>query len=577
MINFVNLRYQNFLSTGNAFTELKLNAAPTTLVWGQNGAGKSTMIEAICFALFGKPYRNILKSQIPNSINGKNCVVEVEFVVGSIAYMVRRGIKPNVFEIYADGELLNQDAAVKDYQKFLEESILKLNYKSFTQIVVLGSASFTPFMQLTAAARRELIEDVLDIGIFSTMNQILKGRMTDVKTRIDDIETELRHGKSTLELKKNHLDSLVKDRAERIDELRHRAESLGDENKALAAEARKLVRKRDARRTKIEKMPELMERQYTLREHIVMLNGRIESLRESIHFYECNDSCPTCKQSIHTDFKKDELAQKENDISQYETRIKEAETRLKTGAELVAKMSSIEKEIKELDIRLAEITTATRSNTAQIDLVLTEIQSIDRRAGDVDAEKESILQTARKMREMATERTDLTVTRKCLEVAGMMLKDSGVKTRIIQKYLEPINKMVNKYLAAMDFFVSFELDAQFKETIRSRHRDNFSYDSFSEGEKQRIDLALLFTWREIAKMKNSAATNLLVLDEVFDSSLDDDGSEHVMNLLDVLKEGSHIWVISHRVGNLQDKFDNVVKFSKTNNYSVIEPSTDLAA
>ena len=554
MILFENVKWKNFLSTGNQFTSVQLNRSKTTLIIGENGSGKSTILDALCFALFNKPFRIIKKGQLVNSINQKNCEVEVNFTVGKSRFKVVRGMKPTRFEIYRNNDLFNQDAAARDYQKFLEQQILKLNYKSFTQIVVLGSASFTPFMQLSGNARREIIEDLLDIKVFSTMNEVLKDKVSDSKIKINNFENDLELVKSKAEVQKNYIKKLQEDKKKKTDQLEKDIE----ENvllaecleKVILLEKRK-IKDKDIVETKLTKVRTLREKLY----------NKKDKCAKEIKFYQDNDKCPTCDQKLNEQTKDQHIKKNENKIKEYRDALDE----------LIIQQRPLQTRFDEI-IESEELINNTYHEIHALESVVRRLRSEvkDDAIDDVDIEKERVkLKDLGKEGVSVTEKRDDEIDEKYyLDIASILLKDTGIKTKIIRQYLPVMNRIINKYLQAMDFFVSFEMDESFVESIKSRHRDDFSYASFSEGEKQRIDLALMMAWRTIAKMKNSTNTNLLILDEVFDSSLDTSGTELLHQILGTLDNNSNTFVISHRDA-LFDKFRSVIKFEKQNNYSRI--------
>ena len=568
MIIFRTIKWKNLLSTGNYWTELNLNNQQNTLIVGENGSGKSTLLDALCFVLFGKAFRNINKPNLLNSINQKDCVVELTLDTNNKSYKVIRGIKPNVFEIYCDGELLNQDAATRDYQEVLEKSILKLNYKSFTQIVILGSASFTPFMQLSASDRRSIIEDLLDIQIFSTMNGIVKDRLSNIKDLISDKKHNIDLTQQKYDILTKHINQVKQNNDEKIKEHCQEIESNINTVTTLLAEINTIT-------TEVEELQLIVDTKVeseTKVKKITKLESQIESnlskIRKDISFFEEHDDCPTCRQSIEDSFKVAELKTLAVKSEQCEHGLKELEQKLLSEQvklnNIFEKQTTIQKKQVKIATNNATIAELTKYNSKlqkQIDGLnntksLTENEDTELKTikGVLDAFNVNL-------KEFIDEKT-------YLEVAGNLLKDTGIKTKIVRQYLPIINKLVNKYLASLDFFVNFNLDESFKETIKSRHRDEFSYNNFSEGEKQRIDMSLMLTWRAVAKLKNSTNTNLLILDEVFDSSLDNNGTEYLMNILHML-EGTNLFVISHKGDILQDKFSNVVRFQKVKNFSKV--------
>ena len=568
MILFRKLKWKNLLSTGNHFTEIQFDKSPSTLIVGSNGAGKSTMLDALCFVLFGKPFRSVNKPLLLNSINGKDCLVEVEFNSGNKHYKIVRGIKPNVFEIWQDGEMINQDAAVRDYQEYLEKFILKLNYKSFTQIVILGSASFTPFMQLSASDRRAIIEELLDIQVFSAMNNILKDKITMNKDATITKKYDIDLAEQKYSLQKKHIDELKQNNEDKVKEYEgeisgsaNTISTLAEQIELFSNEVRQLqilVNAKAETEAKVKKITKLESQ----------IESNLSKFRKDINFFQHNDDCPTCRQAIAMEFKEKELTLLGTKVTECDHGLQELEKKLLDEQSKLNSISETQKKIQELQIEIAtKNTTITETNKyikrleKQIGDLKLNKSSTDKEEQELSIINESLSQLKQHLRTLIDEKT-------YYEVASGLLKDTGIKTKIIKQYLPIINKLVNKYLASFDFFVNFNLDESFKETIKSRHRDDFTYDSFSEGEKQKIDLALLFSWRAVAKLKNSANTNLLILDEVFDSSLDANGTEYLMTILQML-EGTNVFVISHKGDILQDKFRNVIRFEKVKNFSRI--------
>ena len=565
MILFSKVRYKNFLSTGNLFTEIDLGEHSTTLIVGENGAGKSTFLDAITFALFGKPFRNINKPQLVNSINEKDCVVEIEFVIGKTNYKVVRGIKPNIFEIYVDGSLLNQDAKAKDYQDYLEKVILKMNYKSFTQIVILGSTNFTPFMQLSAADRRTVIEDLLDIQIFSSMNVIVKSKIHTLKDEAAQLKIQIDNTKDKIELHKKHLDELKKNSKELVDakkqEVVENKASLSQlENDATSKEVEidNLVNEtsdEDNTTKKFQKLNNLEAK----------IEGNIQKLEKDIEFYSVNSTCPTCDQAINN--KEEKVHTCNNKI----TELTEGLTKLKEESDAVLQrintIKAVQKQLKSLEQDLVRINTSRSQMRKYVKKLEDEIAEIENKPAMSDEFKAQSKQLLNALQAFNDKRKDVSEQLQNYDIVAQLLKDGGIKSKIIKQYIPVINKLVNKYLAAMDFFVNFNIDEEFKETIKSRHRDDFSYENFSEGEKKRIDLALLFTWRSVAKLKNSVNTNLLIFDEVFDGSLDINGTEEFMKLINMMNEGTNIFVITHKSDQMVDKFKHTIRFGKVKNFS----------
>jgi DNA repair exonuclease SbcCD ATPase subunit len=567
MIIFNTLRWKNFLSTGNQFTEIKLDRSPNTLVVGENGGGKSTMLDALCFGLFGKPFRNINKPQLVNSINKKQLLVEVEFQSGRKTYKIVRGIKPNLFEIYVDGDLINQDAAARDYQKYLEESILKLNYKSFTQIVILGSASFTPFMQLPSGTRREIIEDLLDIQIFTTMNVVLRDKMNELKDRLHDADSKLEVLKQKASIQKEYVDTLEANKEKRVDEIISRIEegelSIASFHGLVTALEDKKLTQEEARTL----LGDLASKQKKLEQFKTKFSTQLRELQKEVAFYNDTDECPTCQQGIAHDHKETIVSSRQIKIEELSSGMEKLQEEFTKLEELVAQDNALVEKIQELNKEILANNNEIIVQQRLVQALNLELNDIQNKTADIDVEKNKLKNYAKEVLSQNEEKAKLNEEKHYMDAVSTLLKDTGIKTKIIRQYLPVINKLVNKYLQSMDFFVQFNLDEKFDETIKSRHRDDFSYASFSEGEKQRIDLALLFTWRTIAKMKNSVATNLLILDEVFDSSLDNNGTDYVMSLLDTLGEETNVFVISHKGDQLFDKFRSLIKFEKKNNYS----------
>ncbi len=567
MIIFKSVRYKNFLSTGNVFTEIKLNENATTLIVGENGAGKSTFLDAITFSLFGKPFRNINKPQLVNSINEKDCVVEVEFSIASKRYKIIRGIKPNIFEIYVDGELLNQDAKSKDYQEQLEKLILKMNYKSFTQIVILGSTNFTPFMQLSAADRRAVIEDLLDIQIFSSMNVIVKNKLHALKDNASQLKIQIDNTRDKIELHKKHLDELKKNTKEIVDakkqEVKENTASLSD----LETEATTKETEIDNLLLKVEDEDTTTKKFNKLNQLEAKIEGNIQKLEKDIEFYSVNSTCPTCDQAINN------KEEKVHTCNSKITELNEGLNKLKEESDAVLHrintIKTTQKELKTFEQDLVRINTSrkqVRNYIAKLEKEIAEIESKPAMSDEFKAQSKELLNALQSFNEKRKEVSEQTQN---YDIVAQLLKDGGIKSKIIKQYVPVINKLVNKYLAAMDFFVNFNIDEEFKETIKSRHRDDFSYENFSEGEKKRIDLALLFTWRSVAKLKNSVNTNLLIFDEVFDGSLDINGTEEFMKLINMMNDNTNIFVITHKSDQMVDKFKHTIRFGKVKNFSQV--------
>ena len=572
MITFESIEWKNFLSTGNSANKVLLNKSTTTLIIGKNGEGKSTILDALCFALFGKPFRNINKGQLVNSINGKNCLVEVKFNVNNKDYKVIRGIKPNKFEIWCDDEMINQDAAAKDYQKVLEQQILKLNYKTFTQVVILGSASFVPFMQLASWQRREVIEDILDIRIFSTMNQLLKEKASDTKSEITRIESELSNAKAKVDAQQTLIKTITQAKADVVAGLQNKINENNDSIVQTQSEIQQLVTDIATLSNQItskDKVVDDIDKAKTIK---TKLSQKVETCEHDAEFFSENDVCPQCSQGISEDYKSRIIHDLHEKMKDSNKKINELETVLEGLMEKQNSINAIIGKITDKNIELSTKNSTVSLLNKQNKQLQVEIETHNSDTTNVDEEKQKLKELAQDAMAKIKSKTALLDQRNLEEVASILLKDTGIKTAIIREYLPVMNKLINKYLNAMDAYIHFELDEAFNEIVKSRFRDEFTYASFSEGEKMRIDLAILFTWRQIAKMKNSVNTNLLLLDEIFDSSLDTAGTDYFLNLMNSFGENSNIFVISHKGDQLFDKFRSVIKFEKRNDFSVIASS-----
>jgi DNA repair exonuclease SbcCD ATPase subunit len=569
MIIFKTVRYKNFLSTGNTLTEINLNKSKSTLVVGHNGAGKSTMLDAISFALFGKPHRNINKPQLLNSINQKACVVEVEFSIGNSEFKIVRGLKPNLFEIWKNGTMINQSSHAKEYQKILEQNILKLNHKSFHQVVVLGSSSFIPFMQLAAGHRRDVIEDLLDINVFSKMNILLKEKNNSLKDMIKDITYNLEISKNKIETQNKYIRDVRELTNANISKNKHEIQSSKEESEKLQSENQELSAAIEKSQGPVEEeINKLSDKKQSLLQYQAQFKQQMTTVVKDAKFYEDNDTCPTCTQDISETVRQEKLSSAKAKAKELQSATDKANTE---GTSVEESLQRVHSQLS--DIREKQSTIHSNNQTiARLQKAITQLEKeINGSAvADLDEAKEELSRLVGDKDNLLEEKLKLSDEYSYNSVMSEMLKDTGIKTKIIKQYMPVINKLVNQYLQILDFFVHFDLDESFQETIRSRHRDEFTYDSFSEGEKQRIDLALLFTWRQIAKMKNSVATNLLILDETFDSSLDHDGVENLLKILHTLGDDTNIFVISHKGEILDGKFNSKIEFVKDKNFSKIK-------
>ena len=569
MIHFHNVRWQNFLSSGNNWTEIQLDRSPNTLVVGENGAGKSTMLDALCFSLFGKPFRKINIPQLINSVNQKALMVEVNFTIGSTEYRVVRGEKPKLFEIYKDGNLINQVASRREYQVLLEQNILKLNYNSFTQIVILGSSTFVPFMQLPAQQRRDIIEDLLDIKIFTTMNVLLKERLSDNKLKITDVKNALMVEDEKLNVHENYIHEIETKNRARIANLMSevdksessisRLEISIESNNANIKELQDSITDEESVNKKLQDILKIESK----------FDDKIKKIRKEIKFFEDNDVCPTCDQDIDKTIKDAKITQGKNKVDEVTNALDKLQVELNKENQRLLDIADVNKEIQEYLTKVTDENNQISSLNRYIKQMRESIDTEVSDSTDLKAENNKLRNIKKGIEALEKKRKEHINEKELLDVAFEMLRDKGIKTQIVRQYIPVMNKLVNKYLAAMEFFVSFELDEKFEETIKSRHRDSFSYSSFSEGEKMRIDLSLLLTWRSIAKMKNSTNTNLLILDEVFDASLDSNGCDEFLKLLNELGQDTNIFVISHKGDILQDKFRSVIRFEKHKNFSRI--------
>ena len=565
MIKFEKVRWKNFLSTGNQFTEIDLNRNETTLIIGENGAGKSTVLDALCFALFGKPFRTISKSQLVNTVNAMETIVEIEFSIASRNYKVVRSIKPNKFEIWQNDKMLNQEANNRDYQKILEQQILKLNYRSFTQVVILGSSTFIPFMQLKARFRREVVEDLLDIKIFSTMNVLLKQRLKDLVTELQEVEYNHKLCSEKITMQSTHIENIKNNADIIIKEKQSNYENNSVELDKKVNNKKSLEENQKGLFTSVEDQINIESKDVKLKDLRSTLTEKQKERDRMIKFLSENEDCPACEQHIDKEFKSQMISTKETEKKEIVDGLTKMEDELNKTKVRLNEISKVTNEIQDNSIQIASLNTSIQELEKYQVKLSEEIKDLEKSTIDnSDEEQLKILQE--EFEGIEKNRKDLKEEKVYKEASKAMLQDTGIKTKIIKQYLPVMNQLINKYLASMEFYVNFSLDENFDETIKSRFRDNFNYASFSEGEKMRIDLALLFTWRAIAKMKNSTNTNLLILDEIFDSSLDSAGTDEFLKILNTL-EGENVFVISHKQDVLVDKFKHTLKFEKNKNFS----------
>ena len=565
MIHFKYVRWRNFLSTGNQFTEIQLDRNNTTLIIGENGAGKSTILDALCFGLFGKPFRNINKPQLLNSVNGSACEVEVEFRIGSKEVKVVRGIKPNKFEIYINGKMYNQDANVRDYQKYLEQQILKLNYRSFTQVVILGSSTFIPFMQLKARHRREVVEEILDIQIFSLMNMLVKQRMKTIAEDMREMDYNIKLNREKISLQEKYISEVKQNKDKLVEEKTLLISSNEEEVFTRNSANDKLNQEKDKWLTEIADKDKVVSTMSKLNNLKSTLREKKNSNAKMVEFFENNDICPTCEQTL--DNSEEMIALKEKEVSKFSDALKELEDKITESKGRQKIINEIVEKIRENEVQIAK----NNQSVVQLEKFNATLSSEIEQLADEELSKsdyDKLKRLNKKMKGLDEQKSKLREDQTYADAVRNMLQDTGIKTKIIKQYLPIMNKLINTYLTSMEFYVNFTLNENFEETIKSRYRDEFTYASFSEGEKMRIDLALLFTWRAVAKMKNSTNTNLLILDEIFDSSLDGTGTDEFLKILNTLGD-ENVFVISHKQDALADKFRSTIKFEKVKNFSHI--------
>jgi DNA repair exonuclease SbcCD ATPase subunit len=569
MIKFEKIRWKNFLSTGNVFTEVYLDRSPTTVITGDNGSGKSTILDALCWVLFNKPFRNIRMLQLINTINGKDTRAEIEFSIGNSKFKVIRGYKPSVFEIWKDDKLLPQPGSVKEYQTMFEDTILKLNYKSFTQIVVLGNATFTPFMQLSVKDRREVIDDLLDIQIFSQMNTLLKDRLSKNRTEKQEVEYQIELGSEKIRVQREYISRLQQDvekqRMELEGEISDWNSQLNETIKSQGSAQEEIsllletISNADKVNSKTNKVSELM----------MKLHDKVSKAEKRVSFYEKNDHCPTCEQVIEANAKAEKMEVAQKIVDETQGALDQLQKEQSKLTDELARINGVQQKITSLQQHWRDSEQLQKTYQSNIKRLKDKLGKLQETEETEDSPVSQIQELETQLIAYEKKKESLSKQTEVLSIASQMLRDGGIKKKIIKQYVPIMNKLVNKYLASLDFFVNFELDEEFNEVIKSRHRDEFSYASFSEGEKMRIDLALLFTWRAVAKLKNSTNTNLLILDEVFDASLDTSGCDEFLKLLNEVGGDTNVFVISHKGDVLTDKFRSQIRFEKVKNFSRI--------
>jgi|TARA_R100000149_G_C5876115_1_gene139969 DNA repair exonuclease SbcCD ATPase subunit len=569
MIVFEKVRWKNFLSTGNVFSEIDLQRSRTNLIVGHNGSGKSTILDALTFSLFGKPFRKISKSMLVNSVNEKDTMVEIEFSIGKNSYQVIRGIKPNKFMVYCNGQPWDEDAKAVDQQKNLEQNVLKMNFKSFTQIVVLGSSTFVPFMRLPGQQRREIIEDILDIQVFSVMNNRLKDKIRENNEEIKDLDYQLHLLEEKIELQKQYMLELKKKTDAEIDKKKEKIKEYQQEEESSLGNIRDLTDQVTNLSTEMEEYSKSSSKLKKLNTFLIKLNQKLQTCKKEHEFFEDNHVCPTCTQDLSDEFRADKIEEGKTKLDEMNVGYEELQTAIKDEEKRNEKFLELTQEVNTKNTTITNINYQLMSIRSNIDEISKEIKELE---GSTPDKKAEFVKLEGLIEDKKTTKKNCAVSKKdrdVLQVATTLLKDSGIKTRIIKTYLPTMNKLINQFLQSMDFYVNFTLNENFEETIKSRYRDVFSYESFSEGEKARIDISLLLTWRSIAKLKNSVDTNLLILDEIFDGSLDQSGTSDLGWILRNFDDNTNVFVISHKT-LLDDKFDRTITVNKDKNYSTLE-------
>ena len=566
MILFKRISYKNFLSTGNQPIEVALDMSQTTLVVGTNGSGKSTLLDALCFVLFNRPFRIIKKEQMVNTINNGDCMVEVEFDVGTKNYIVRRGIKPNVFEIFCNGKMINQDASNIDYQKYLETNIMKLNYRSFIQVVLLGSSSYEPFMKMKPRYRREVVEEILDIRVFGLMDLILRSQQSDLQKKLTEVRHQAELIKTKYETEAKYLKTLE---AKGSDNQRVQQNKLEENNKNKIEYERKLQNLNEQiaiSQNELNGQEKITKKVKELEKYETKIEQNLDTHKKTLKFFQENDTCPVCTQSIEADFKEEKCNHETTTISKLESGLSQLVGELSKQEEKIAAFGKVSQKIQDMNLDIAKISASLESLKRHSDQIQQEISTSETRDVDIENIELELEKMRSDLKEAEIALSKVQEEKDYVDILREILNDKGAKAQIIRKYVPIMNSLINKYLQAMDFYISFNLDEEFNETVKSRFRDTFNYNNFSEGEKMRIDLALLFTWRDIARMKNSTNTNLLILDEIFDSSLDGQGTDDFFKIIKTL-EKENIFIISHKGDILFDKFTNIIKYEKVQNFT----------
>ena len=573
MIIFKKVRWKNLLSTGNVFSEVDLQGARTNLIVGTNGAGKSTILDALTFSLFGKPFRKINKGMLVNSVNDKDCMTEIEFSIGKLDYKVIRGIKPNKFEIYCNGKIFNQESTVAEQQKNLEKNILKLNYKSFTQIVVLGSSTFVPFMRLPTTQRREIIEDILDIQVFSTMNLLLRDKTRENNEEIKEIDYQFHLLEEKIELQKQHMLTLEKRNKEEVDKKKEKIKELGDNEQESTETIHNITEEVKDLSKEMEDYSKSSKKLKKLNTILIKLNTKLKNCKKEHQFFEDNHVCPTCTQDLSEEFREVMIENGKSKLEEMHSGYEELTTAIESEEKRSERFLELSQQVTERNTTITNINYQLMTIRNSINDIDNEIKELEGSNPDKKAEFVKLEGLVKDKKDLSKQQATVKKDRDVILVAGQLLKDNGIKTRIIKTYLPTMNKLINNFLQSMDFYVNFTLDENFEEIIKSRYRDVFTYDSFSEGEKSRIDIALLLTWRSIAKLKNSVDTNLLILDEIFDGSLDQTGSSDLGWILRNFDDKTSVFVISHKEA-MNDKFDRTITAEKEKNFSILKETVN---